>query len=82
MFPLNSHLDKSLLHLTRRHFLSDCASGLGALWFASTAGKAWGASGQLKKDPALYARIEKGLQAKLAGKPMESSDTVVVGGKK
>ena len=43
---------------------------------------------ELKKDPALYARIEKALQAKLAGKPeesakaVESSETVVVAGKK
>ena len=43
---------------------------------------------ELKKDPALYARIEKGLKAKLSGKPEEgakavvSSETVVVAGKK
>ncbi|NBU68771.1 MAG: DNA recombination/repair protein RecA, partial [Verrucomicrobia bacterium] len=37
---------------------------------------------ELKKDPALYARIEKGLQAKLSGKPAENSETVVVAGKK
>ena len=37
---------------------------------------------ELKKDPALFARIEKELRAKLAGKPAESSETVVVAGKK
>ena len=43
---------------------------------------------ELKKDPALYARIEKELRAKLAGKPeesakaAESSETVVLAGKK
>lgn len=41
-----------LLHQTRRHFLRDCSSGLGALWLATTAGRVWGASGPLKKDPA------------------------------
>ncbi|NBQ55280.1 MAG: DNA recombination/repair protein RecA, partial [Verrucomicrobia bacterium] len=37
---------------------------------------------ELKKDPALYARIEKALKAKLAGKPEEAAETVVVEGKK
>jgi hypothetical protein len=41
-----------LQHLTRRHFLSKCSTGLGAMWLASTAGRAWGASTVLKKDPA------------------------------
>ena len=33
---------EQLQHRTRRHFLRDCASGLGALWFATEAGRAWG----------------------------------------
>ena len=41
-----------LQHLTRRHFLSKCSTGLGAMWLASTAVRAWGASAVLKKDPA------------------------------
>ena len=41
-----------LEHLTRRHFLSKCSTGLGAMWLASSAGRAWGASGTLIKDPA------------------------------
>lgn len=41
-----------LQHLTRRHFLSKCTTGLGAMWLAGSAGRAWGASGPLKKDPA------------------------------
>ncbi len=40
-----------LEHATRRHFLSRCGLGLGALWFSSAAGRSWGASGILKKDP-------------------------------
>lgn len=41
-----------LLHHTRRHFLKDCASGLGALWLASQSGLAWGASPAMtKRDP-------------------------------
>ncbi len=41
-----------LQHLTRRHFLSKCSTGLGAMWLAGAAGRSWGASGILKKDPA------------------------------
>jgi hypothetical protein len=40
-----------LEHATRRHFLSRCGLGLGALWFASTTSRTWGGSGALKKDP-------------------------------
>ena len=42
----------SLLHRTRRHFLRDCTTGIGALWLASMTGRAWGAEGMLKRDPA------------------------------
>ena len=46
MNPLESHLSPEvLLHRTRRHFLRDCTSGLGALWLASASGRAWGAAG-------------------------------------
>ena len=38
-----------LAHQTRRHFLSTCTSGLGALWLATTTGRAWGG---LSRDPA------------------------------
>ncbi|MEO8615861.1 MAG: DUF1501 domain-containing protein [Luteolibacter sp.] len=41
-----------LEHLTRRHFLSKCSTGLGAMWLAGSAGRAWGSSAALKKDPA------------------------------
>lgn len=41
-----------LEHLTRRHFLSKCSTGLGAMWLAGTAGHAWGASETSTKDPA------------------------------
>ncbi len=41
-----------LQHLTRRHFLSKCATGLGAMWLANNAGRAWGAASSLQKDPA------------------------------
>jgi hypothetical protein len=43
---------EQLAHLTRRHFLSKCTTGLGAMWLGGAAGCAWGASGVLKKDPA------------------------------
>ncbi|MDX1680882.1 MAG: DUF1501 domain-containing protein [Akkermansiaceae bacterium] len=49
----NKRLQYSQLeYLTRRHFLSKCSTGLGAMWLASTAGRAWGAGGVIKKDPA------------------------------
>ncbi|MEO5917708.1 MAG: DUF1501 domain-containing protein [Luteolibacter sp.] len=41
-----------LEHLTRRHFLAKCSTGLGAMWLASAANRAWGSSGVLQKDPA------------------------------
>lgn len=42
----------SLLQHTRRHFLRDCTTGLGALWLASMTGRAWASDGPLKKDAA------------------------------
>lgn len=44
---------EQLQHLTRRHFLSKCTTGLGAMWLAGAAGRAWGSSGPLIKDPAI-----------------------------
>lgn len=41
-----------LEHVTRRHFLSQCTTGLGAMWLAGMTGRSWGGSGVLKKDPA------------------------------
>jgi len=43
---------RRLEHHTRRHFLSKCGLGLGALWLAGTNGRSWGASGALHKDSA------------------------------
>ena len=42
---------EQLLHLTRRHFLCNCSTGLGALWLASQS-HAHAASDVLRKDPA------------------------------
>lgn len=44
----HAHLE----HLTRRHFLSKCSTGLGAMWLAGTANRAWGESENFTKDPA------------------------------
>ncbi len=42
-----------LQHLTRRHFLSKCTTGLGAMWLSTLTGRVWGASGgDPLKDPA------------------------------
>ncbi len=43
---------QKLQHLTRRHFLSKCTTGLGAMWLAEAAGRAWGTSAVLARDPA------------------------------
>ncbi len=39
-------------HLTRRHFLSKCSTGLGAMWLAGNSGRAWGSAAPMVKDPA------------------------------
>ncbi|HKX62200.1 MAG TPA: DUF1501 domain-containing protein [Verrucomicrobiae bacterium] len=43
---------EALLYQTRRHFLRDCTTGLGALWFAAMTGRTWGGEVAAKKDPA------------------------------
>ncbi len=40
-----------LSQLTRRHFLSKCSTGLGAMWLAGMGENAFGASSKLVKDP-------------------------------
>ena len=41
-----------LSHLTRRHFLSKCTTGLGAMWASTMLGnQLYGASEKLVKDP-------------------------------
>ena len=77
--PFLRHED--LLHRTRRHFLRDCASGLGALWLASTSGRAWGAVGAVAtKDPsrpllpvesALRPRAKRVIYLHMAGSPSQ-----------
>ena len=69
-----------LVHQTRRHFLRDCSSGLGALWLATNASRAWGASGPLKKDAAhpllpanghFQARAKHVIYLHMAGSPSQ-----------
>ncbi|MCE9519252.1 MAG: DUF1501 domain-containing protein [Verrucomicrobia bacterium] len=76
-FDIQQH---ALIHSTRRHFLRDCSSGLGALWLASTMGRAWGASGPLLKDsthPLLpdkghfTARAQRVIYLHMAGAPSQ-----------
>ncbi len=53
MNPLHRELEiEGLRHVTRRHFLAKCSTGLGAMWLATMTGRAWGAAGPLVKDPA------------------------------
>ncbi len=76
-FDIQQH---ALFHSTRRHFLRDCSSGLGALWLASIAGRVWGASGPLQKDPAhpllpdkghFTARAKRVIYLHMAGAPSQ-----------
>jgi hypothetical protein len=41
-----------LAHLTRRHFLSKCSTGLGAMWLAAATGRAWGSPESFVRNPA------------------------------
>lgn len=81
---MNIHAElahQSLLQKTRRHFLRDCASGLGALWFASEAGRAWGATGGVQSRnpsrpfesiaPPLKARAKRVIYLHMAGSPSQ-----------
>jgi hypothetical protein len=47
---MNHHIQSSLQHRTRRHFLRDCATGLGSLYLASL-GKTFGAATHATPDP-------------------------------
>jgi len=81
MNSLDSYLrHEHLLQGTRRHFLRDCASGLGALYFASATGRAWGASGAAAKDqahplrpssPPLPGRAKQIIYLHMAGSPSQ-----------
>ncbi len=67
-------------HYTRRHFLSQCGLGLGALWFAGTSGRSWGASNPLVKDtanplaptaPHFAAKAKRVIYLHMAGAPSQ-----------
>ena len=76
--PLLRH--EQLLHRTRRHFLRDCTSGLGALWLAFQGGRAWGASGGVVRDgagpmspvaPPAPGRVRRVIYLHMAGSPSQ-----------
>jgi hypothetical protein len=76
---MNEHTHPAF-HATRRHFLRDCPSGLGALWLAAIANRAWGAAGPLHKDPAqplapslppFQARAKRVIYLHMAGAPSQ-----------
>jgi len=77
---LTSLQQATLLHQTRRHFLRNCTTGLGALWFASTTGRAWGAGPVAAKDlahplrptaPPLPAKAKRVIYLHMAGSPSQ-----------
>jgi hypothetical protein len=69
-----------LSHLTRRHFLSKCTTGLGGMWLASMGGKVFGASEKLIKDasnplapavPQLPGKAKRVIYLHMAGAPSQ-----------
>lgn len=71
---------EQLQNLTRRHFLSKCTTGLGAMWLANSTGRAWGSSIIAKKDPAnalapaspqLAAKAKRVIYLHMAGAPSQ-----------
>ncbi len=78
---LHDHLaHEQLLQQTRRHFLRDCTTGLGALWLASMTGRAWGAEGVRARNPARplapaaapgRARAKRVIYLHMAGSPSQ-----------
>lgn len=77
---LSPFQEAALLHQTRRHFLRDCTTGLGALWLASTSGRAWGAGPGLTKDlahplrptaPPLPGKAKRVIYLHMAGSPSQ-----------
>lgn len=71
---------EQLQHLTRRHFLSKCSTGLGAMWLAGATGRAWGSNIIAKKNPAnalapaapqLAAKAKRVIYLHMAGAPSQ-----------
>jgi hypothetical protein len=62
-------------HLTRRHFLSRCSLGLGALWLAAESGRAWGAgaptAGPQSLLPHVAAKAKRVIFLHMAGAPSQ-----------
>lgn len=52
MNSFEASVNDALMHRTRRHFLRDCTTGLGALWLASVTGQSWGAEALAPRNPA------------------------------
>ncbi len=65
------HLDRAR-HLTRRHFLSKCSMGLGALFLASEGQRAWGAPGPVIPHlPQAAPRAKRVIYLHMAGAPSQ-----------
>lgn len=71
---------EELSHFTRRHFLSKCTTGLGAMWLAGMGQNAFGLAGKLAKDPAnplapdvphLPAKAKRVIYLHMAGAPSQ-----------
>ncbi|MCX8496773.1 MAG: DUF1501 domain-containing protein [Akkermansiaceae bacterium] len=71
---------QQLQHLTRRHFLSKCSTGLGAMWLAGSTGSTWGSSSRSQKDstnpllpdmPQFPAKAKRVIYLHMAGAPSQ-----------
>jgi len=80
MNPIHPIQKDLIRHTTRRHFLRDCTTGLGALWLASEAGRAWGAAGSVHRDasnpfrpaaPPFKSKAKRVIYLHMAGSPSQ-----------
>ncbi len=69
-----------LEHVTRRHFLSKCTTGLGAMWLAAATGRAWGSPETFTRDaanplgtmpPQFPAKAKRVIYLHMAGAPSQ-----------
>jgi hypothetical protein len=69
-----------LEHLTRRHFLSKCTTGLGAMWLSGMTGRAWGEPNRVVRDfanpmapslPHFAAKAKRVIYLHMAGAPSQ-----------
>lgn len=80
MNPIHTIQADLIRHTTRRHFLRDCTTGMGALWLATEAGRVWGAAGSVSRDasnpfrptaPPFKSKAKRVIYLHMAGSPSQ-----------